>query len=193
MKLILLRHGKTVWNEQHKLQGQRNIPLSEEGENEAWLLHDALVKHGVKFEKIYTSPLIRAKKTAVIVTGKQTGEMTVVDELREMSFGVNEGIHYELGEGADLSGLSENMINFAENPGEYKAPEGGEEFSDVIERTGKFYKQILEENKDTKGNVLVVAHGASLHALIYNIEKKTDMNSFWEPRIGNCGIVEFIL
>ena len=91
MNLILLRHGETVWNAAHKLQGMRDVSLSEKGMEDAWQLHDSLIKYGVTFEKVYSSPLSRAKKTAKIITGKPSSEIIIDEDIREMSFGVNEG------------------------------------------------------------------------------------------------------
>lgn len=191
MNLILLRHGETVWNAAHKLQGMRDVSLSEKGMDEAWQLHDSLIKYGVTFEKVYSSPLSRAKKTAKIITGKPSSEIIIDEDIREMSFGVNEGKYYRLEADADMSKVDPNLVNFSQNPNAYVTPEGGESFEEVIARTGAFYKRLISENTQVKGNVLVVSHGAALHALIYNIEKKTDMNDYWTPHIGNCGVVEF--
>lgn len=191
MNLILLRHGETEWNTKHKLQGMKDIPLSAKGEEQAWALHDSLIKYGVTFEKIYVSPLMRAKKTAMIVTGRPAKELIIDDDLREMSFGVCEGAYYNLRDPEAIEKLPLNLRNFAQNPAAYEKPDGGEDFIDVIARTEAFYRRVLVNDADVKGNILVVSHGAALHALIYNIENKTDLNEYWNPKIGNCGAVTF--
>ena len=63
--LYIMRHGKTEWNELHKLQGRTDIPLNEEGRKMA---EQAREKYkDVSFDICYCSPLIRARETAEIV------------------------------------------------------------------------------------------------------------------------------
>ena len=64
MELYIVRHGTTSWNEQKKLQGSADIQLNEEGRKVAALTGEAL--KNVSFDKIYTSPLKRARQTAKI-------------------------------------------------------------------------------------------------------------------------------
>ena len=62
MKLYVVRHGETVWNKLHKVQGAADIPLAENGISLAEKTGEALKK--VSFDLCITSPLIRARKTA---------------------------------------------------------------------------------------------------------------------------------
>ena len=66
MKLYLVRHGETSWNIERKVQGQTDIPLTETGVRQAEKVREEL--KDVAFDICYCSPLMRAKRTAEIVT-----------------------------------------------------------------------------------------------------------------------------
>ena len=59
MKLYMLRHGRTLWNEAGKLQGRTDIPLSEEGRQSA--LETGKELANIPFSAAFSSPLMRAK------------------------------------------------------------------------------------------------------------------------------------
>ena len=70
MKLYLLRHGRTLWNEEGRLQGRTDVPLSDEGRCSALAAGAAL--ESVPFDAAFSSPLQRARETAeLILRGKE--------------------------------------------------------------------------------------------------------------------------
>ena len=92
MKLYVVRHGETVWNKLHKVQGVADIPLAENGILLAEKTGEAL--KDVSFDLCITSPLIRARKTAELILEKQSGKVSVIEDARiqEINFGVLEGV-----------------------------------------------------------------------------------------------------
>lgn len=86
MRLLLLRHGRTAYNDAHRYQGVSDLPLSPEGEAELRPL-DALP------EEVWVSPLGRARRTAELMFPGLP--QTVVEDFREMNFGVFEGRSYQ--------------------------------------------------------------------------------------------------
>lgn len=93
MDIYLIRHGETDWNKEKKLQGVTDIPLNAYGIELAEKTAEGL--KDVPFDRIYTSPLIRAKKTAEIIRGNRPIDLVVKEELKEISFGDYEGHHYK--------------------------------------------------------------------------------------------------
>ena len=88
--LYIMRHGKTEWNELHKLQGQTDIPLNENGRKMA---REAGKRYReIHFDICYCSPLIRAKETAELVLEGRAVPIVTDDHLMEMCFGEYEGI-----------------------------------------------------------------------------------------------------
>ena len=90
MEIFMVRHGETEWNRQRRLQGRTDIPLNDAGLAEARRAAKAL--RDVNFDRIFTSPLQRARKTAEILRGSREIPVTAEALLIEVSFGVGEGI-----------------------------------------------------------------------------------------------------
>ena len=67
MELYLIRHGKTIWNAENRLQGRTDIELNEEGIAAAKELGEKL--KNIHFDMIYSSPLKRAFNTAELIRG----------------------------------------------------------------------------------------------------------------------------
>src|SRR3989344_5403927 len=90
-RLVLIRHGITEWNKEGRYCGHKDIDLSVEGRAQAERLGRKL--KAVKFDKVYCSDRKRAFQTGRIIF-KGSG-LTIVKELREINFGVLEGLRHE--------------------------------------------------------------------------------------------------
>ena len=130
-----MRHGQTADNKKHLLQGRKNIPLSDEGIEQAMQAKADLDAEGIRFDRIYTSPYQRARHTAQLVADGGAGPAPVEDmRLREMCFGRYEGVRYEKGSYPD-----DNMRCFFEGSGQYVPQgEGAETFQMVGARVMDF-------------------------------------------------------
>ncbi len=89
MHLYIMRHGETDDNTRRVLQGQKDNPLNERGRQQALRAKEEL--SGILFDRVYSSPLIRAVETAVLATGRPREEIILEERLKEISFGVLEG------------------------------------------------------------------------------------------------------
>ncbi len=108
MNIILLRHGETIWNKEHRLQGCRDIPLADEGREQIRRTGSHLNQiiqagqtqpvHTIpKIDLILTSPLLRAKESAEIIARelKSAPEAILPAPLFiERNFGIAEGLTY---------------------------------------------------------------------------------------------------
>lgn len=90
MDIYLIRHGETDWNKEKKLQGVTDIPLNAYGIELAEKTAEGL--KDVPFDRIYTSPLIRAKKTAEIIRGNRPIDLVVKEELKETVLAITKAI-----------------------------------------------------------------------------------------------------
>ncbi len=84
-RLFLARHGQTVWNREHRLQGQLDSPLTAAGVEHALAIAQRLEGAGV--DVVCTSPLGRARRTAEIVAERLQVEVVAVDDLAELDHG----------------------------------------------------------------------------------------------------------
>ena len=64
--IYVVRHGQTDWNLEGRFQGRIDIPLNEKGKSQAKKTKEKL--EGIKFDKVFSSPLKRALETAKIIT-----------------------------------------------------------------------------------------------------------------------------
>lgn len=149
MKIYLVRHGETAWNQSGLLQGQTDIDLNAQGFAQAEEAAERLRE--VPFEIAFCSPLIRARHTAETIVGNRNITLTTDERLRELNFGPWEGV--------DIRTIRDAASQPFTNPGDYIPPEGAESFAQLYARSGEFVKQVLLPLEGTYETVLVVAHG----------------------------------
>ena len=152
MKLYVIRHGRTSWNEKGLMQGRVNIKLSETGKKEAKDIREKL--KDISFDICISSPLKRTLETASIVTDNKYKIIT--DELLiERNLGEFEGKKY-----AEYEKLK--FWDYKLNNDSY----GVEPVKDILKRTSDFLNNLKEKNYKT---VLIVSHAATIRAINYNI------------------------
>lgn len=184
MKLYLVRHGETDWNKARKIQGQVDIPLNDFGIHLARETKKGLAD--VPFDICFTSPLGRAKQTAeIILEGR---DVPVIEEplIMEMAFGIYEG------KCCSSTGweLPEGFHRFFDGPERYEAPEGGEDFSQVRDRVGRFLERLGSDEELKDSTVLVTTHGAALGGML-NYLKKESLSNYWGQGVHkNCAVTE---
>ena len=89
---IFIRHGQTYWNKNGIMHGQYDIPLNETGRNQAKKISNEL--KNVRFDICFSSPLIRAKSTAIEILKNHRNVKIIYDErLKELYKGKLEGKH----------------------------------------------------------------------------------------------------
>lgn len=182
-KIILVRHGETVWNKELKYQGHTDTDLSDEGLRQAELVADRLAKE--KIDAVYASDLRRACLTAEAIAARHGLPVTCLPELREILFGEWEGLTYE--------GISdrwpEEYTQLFTRTDEVRIP-GGETFSELKERAAGAIASLVERHSGQ--TVAVVSHGGTIRTIIcaaLNIH----LNHLWDIRLDNTcvSIVEY--
>jgi len=149
-QLTLIRHGLTKWNEDGRFQGHSDIPLSAEGRAQAERLE--LYLRALDIDKVFASPLRRARETAAIAFPAHTA--TVDPRLMELDFGEFEG-----------HTLVENQRHprwewwSADSFGR-RAP-GGESYSDLRERTVAWFQELTDVT-----HAAAVTHSGAIQMLL---------------------------
>lgn len=181
MKIYLIRHGETEWNKEGRFQGSGDIPLNEKGMELAEVTSEAM--KDIPIDLIYSSPLIRARKTAEIMRRDRKIEIIEDVRLKEMSFGRFEGSNIREARANPEHGLHD----FICSPGNYRAKDG-ENFEDVIARCKSFLTETLMPLEKEYGSVLIAAHGALIRCFLRCIEERP-LAEFWQgaPQ-GNCAV-----
>ena len=89
--LYLVRHGETDWNRQRRIQGRTDIPLNDTGREQARLA--ASVLSSLPVARVYSSPLVRARETAEIISALLgTEPSSALADLTERDYGAAEGL-----------------------------------------------------------------------------------------------------
>ena len=164
--LILLRHGQSQWNLENRFTGWIDVPLSPTGEDEARAAGEKL--RGRHIDKLYTSVLRRAVDTAILAL--ETAGTTV--PVTERDAALNERMY------GDLQGL--NKAEAAKRFGDAQIklwrrsydvrPPGGESLADTAARVLPYWESHILPDLKAGRDVLVVAHGNSLRALVMHLD-----------------------
>lgn len=181
--LYIIRHGKTDWNVQHKLQGRTDIPLNEEGRQMAAEAGERYRE--ISFDICYCSPLIRARETAEILLKDRGIPIILDDRLQEMGFGTWEG-YENVFENPDCP-----MYTLFKDPPHYAAPEGAEGLDELFARTGSFLKEVVEPALQEGKKLLIVGHGAMNSSIVCQI-RNLPIGEFWSAGIENCKLMRLI-
>ncbi|MCC8051689.1 MAG: histidine phosphatase family protein [Clostridiales bacterium] len=189
MRLYIIRHGQTEWNSSYRLQGRTDVPLNENGRDLARKTGEGLTREGIYFDRIYTSPLSRARETAELASGNNIAPIITEPRIQEISFGAMEGERVR-----DENGVLnvDNFINFFNDPERYVPPAGGESFQALIARTGDFLEELraeaLKMSYEKGQNILISTHGAASRALLANITHCA-LRDYWSGGVPkNCAV-----
>lgn len=181
MKIYAVRHGETEYNVLGRIQGRSDVPLNEKGRALAKIVGEALAD--VNFDAVFTSPLSRAKETALLMTAPACRRMgkaiPVIEDARLMEFDV--GLwsgHCFKKAGFELPGVTLEEYNvFYSDPFRMKHPPEGESVQDVCRRTEAFLKDLFADPAYLDKTVLVSTHGCALRALLRSVYQTPD--DFW--------------
>ncbi|MEG5058558.1 histidine phosphatase family protein [Microcoleus sp. A2-C5] len=190
-KLILIRHGQSLWNAENKFTGWVDVPLGEQGRAEATIASCKLKDYRVRV--CFTSMLFRSLETAIVI-------LTEVDDIcdgripiikhgaddrnwhgwdqykgdRQRSLPVYPTAMLDERYYGELQGL--NKAETATKFGSLQvqlwrrsyavAPPGGESLADTVKRTVPFFRDRILPHFIAGENVLIAAHGNSLRAII---------------------------
>ena len=172
-KLILLRHGQSQWNLENRFTGWKNVPLTEKGEAEAKKAGELIKKHNISIDRVFSSVLERANRTAEIAIKKAELNnllennkiiMTSSEKLNERDYGDLVGLNKQ--ETADKFGKDQVHIwrRSYDTP-----PPNGESLKDVVERVSPYFKENIKPLIDKGENILIAAHGNSLRAMMIEL------------------------
>jgi phosphoserine phosphatase len=179
-KLILARHGETMWNVEKVFRGRADVNLDEVGIKQAELLGKYLSNW--ELEVIYSSPVKRALDTANIVARYQKVVVRIAQGLIDFDFGEWQSLPEQ-----EVSRLYPDLLNeWHNNPDKVKMP-GGESLEDVRKRAVEVVNGILSRHE---GNVLLVSHRVVIKVLICYL-LGLDNSHFWNISQDVCGITIF--
>jgi 2,3-bisphosphoglycerate-dependent phosphoglycerate mutase len=194
-KLVLIRHGESVWNKKNVFTGWVDVPLSTDGIIEAIKAGEQLAK--IQFDVVFTSVQVRAIETAMLVLAQNKSDKTPVvihseGKMKDWTMIYSESMlqsiipiyhDWRLNERyyGELQG--KNKAETAKEYGDEQVhqwrrsydvpPPAGECLKDTAERTIPFFKEHILPKLEQGKNVLVSAHGNSLRSIVMYLENLT--------------------
>lgn len=193
IKLVLVRHGQSVWNLENKFTGWTDVELSDQGVEEAIEAGRVLKEKGFSFDIAYTSVLKRANDTLDYIL-KELGEEDIpinkTWRLNERHYGALQGLNKK--ETAEKFG--EEQVHLWRRSYDVQPPalefddsraiEGREKYpeyyppteclKDTVERVIPYWNTEIKRSLMEKKKVIVVAHGNSLRGLIKYLDNISD-------------------
>jgi len=193
-RLILLRHGESVWNEQGLFTGWTDVDLSERGEHEAVHAGELLRDRELLPDVVHTSVLVRAVRTAELALGVAGRSWVPVRRswrLNERHYGSLQGknkeqVRLELGD--EQFALWRRSFDVPPPPGEVEELERDPRYrdvppevlprseclKDVLERVLPYWADAIVPDLRAGRTVLLSAHGNSLRALVKHLDEIAD-------------------
>ena len=159
MKLILVRHGQTVWNREKRAQGVSDIELNEYGRAQAECLALSLLDEGI--DSIVSSPLKRAIQTAEAINRFHHLPIDTQDGLMELNMGDFEGIAL----GRMLNDHEDFLKQWADDPASIVMP-GGESLAELQRRAWGAVERIIAK----PGTTLLVSHNFTIMTILSMIK-----------------------
>lgn len=197
VKLVLIRHGESIWNKENLFTGWTDVDLSETGRMEAAAAGQVLKEEGLDFDICYTSYLKRAIHTLNIVLDLMDRAWLPVIKswkLNERHYGALQGLNKaetaaKYGDAQvkiwrrsfDIQppALTEDderspKINNAYRNEDVNNLPLAESLKDTIARAVPYFENVIKKDMDEGKRVLIAAHGNSLRALVKYFEKISD-------------------
>src|SRR5260370_5258102 len=158
--MILVRHGQSTWNREHRIQGQLDPPLSGEGRRQAELLGRRLA--GRRLAGFYASDLKRALETAQAIESRVDLNPDPTAGLREISLGEWEGLRTD----EIAQRFTEAWARWTEKP-DWDLVPGGEGAARFESRVNASLDEIL--GRHAQGDILLVTHGGVIQVALHRV------------------------
>jgi alpha-ribazole phosphatase len=179
LEILLIRHGETDFNRSKRFTGIKDIDLNSKGLEQSLKLVDALKDEVL--DHIYSSDLKRCVETGSKL--RCVGGRTFSEELREMSFGLWEGLTYD-----EIKAKYPGELGEWENDWTNCIVQEGESFSIMSKRVLEKFREIVKaHNSSDGGKIAIVSHSGCIRAILAHCIIGS-INECWKFRIENATV-----
>lgn len=197
IKLVLVRHGQSIWNLENKFTGWTDVGLSSNGVNEAIEAGKVLKEKGFTFDLAYTSVLKRAEDTLTYILKEMNEEDIEIRrswKLNERHYGALQGLNKD----ETRKKYGDEQVLLWRRSATVRPPEleltdprypgndpkysnltkeelpKTENLVDTIKRVVEYFKEEIEPELKNNKKIIIVAHGNSLRGLIKYLDNISD-------------------
>jgi len=185
MNILFTRHGESDANLQHIISN-RDLPhhLTQRGISQARALAESL--RGWDVRQVFSSSIPRAQETAAIIAASLSLSFSLSHALREFDCGEMEG----RGD-AEAWGAHQAVTRAWDIDHDYgrRIPPDGESFYDMRDRFLPFLTGLVEQQRDSQADILLVTHGALLAHMLPLIMNNVDRAFTQNHPLGNCQLI----
>ena len=179
-RFYLIRHGETEWNSDgNRYCGRSDIVLSEKGE--AQIKEAAALLAGTRLDAIYSSPLIRAVRTAEAIAETRGLDITLDERLAEMDFGGWDGLRPPEIQAAYL----DNWNRWNEQPDHVRMGDTGETAVEACERLVDFFEETARNRPEDR--IAVAGHSTVFRLFLARI-LGMPLSRYRQIHVFNAGI-----
>jgi len=179
MQIVLVRHGATDWNLEHRCQGASDRDLSEVGLRQAEALAARLRQETI--HGVYASDLKRARRTAEVISEHHKLPVVIEASIRELDHGHLEGLTFT----EIKQNYGDFLTRWRSEPAELQVP-GGERLADVAERAWRGLHQIAARH-EVSDTIVVVSHNFPIVGIVCRITG-THLNEYRNFHLDPCGM-----
>jgi broad specificity phosphatase PhoE len=169
LRLVFIRHGSSTWNDERRIQGQLDPPLSEKGREQARKLGARF--RDTQVDAFYSSDLTRARETAEAIAEQIGRKPEYRPELREVALGEWEGLQR-----ADIvARYPEEWSRWVQHPSWDIVP-GGEGTEAFESRVGAAIEALTARHR--AGRVVIVTHGGVIQVALLRVVGRSSNGLF---------------
>jgi len=179
VQILLVRHGATDWNLEHRCQGSSDRDLSETGVRQAEEIAAQLSQETI--HAVYSSDLKRARRTAEVIGEHHRLPVVIEESIRELDHGHLEGLTFN----EIKQNYGDFLTRWRSEPAELQVP-GGERLADVAERAWLGLNKIVTRHEPAH-TIVVVSHNFPIVGIVCRITG-THLNEYRNFHLDPCGM-----
>jgi broad specificity phosphatase PhoE len=181
LQIILIRPGATILDEQGRIKGDLDLPLSPNGMRQVEALVQQVAQ--VPIESIYTSPCVSSRQTADALAAQSGARVRIESDLRNLDHGLWEGKRFE-----ELKQTQPRIYRLWADHPENVSPPGGERLEDAEDRVARFLNRLFRR---TKSGVVAVVIAEPLASILRGRLLSRPIDNFWEAeqRVGDWEVI----
>jgi len=179
VQIVLVRHGATDWNLEHRCQGSSDRDLSDVGLRQAEEIAERLRQETI--HGVYSSDLKRARRTAAVISEHHKLPVMIEASIRELDHGHLEGLTFN----EIKQSYTEFLARWRTEPAEIRVP-GGERLSDVAERAWQGVNRIAERHSEAQ-SIVVVSHNFPILSIVCRVTA-THLNNYRSFHLDPCSV-----